>query len=102
MNKNFDISVSTLKELIEKDEPFNLIDVRNPDEFSDDNLGGILIPLGDIMDCLEDFEPMRGEDIYIHCRSGARSSRAKEILISHGYEKVHNVIGGIMAYRDME
>jgi rhodanese-related sulfurtransferase len=102
MNPNFDITVEDLREMIEKGEPFNLVDVRNPDEFADDNLGGILIPLGDLPDCLDQFEAMKGEDIYIHCRSGARSGRAKDILLSEGFTKIHNVIGGIMAYRDLD
>ena len=102
MNENFDISVDQLREMIESGEPFNLVDVRNPDEYEDDNLGGVLIPLGDLPDSLEQLEAMKGQDIYIHCRSGARSDRAKHYLISECFEKVHKVLGGIMAYRASE
>lgn len=102
MNTNFDITAEELRDLIEGNEDIVLFDVRNPDEFQEDNLGGILVPLGDIADSLEEFEPYKGQDIYIHCRSGARSGRAKEYLISQGYDKVHNVLGGIMAYRALE
>lgn len=99
MNENFDITVAQLKEMIEGGEKFNLIDVRNPDEYEEDNIGGILIPLGDLPDNLDQLEAMKGQDIYVHCRSGARSERAKQYLLSEGFEKVHNVLGGIMAYR---
>jgi rhodanese-related sulfurtransferase len=99
MNENFDITVTQLKELIDSNEKLNLIDVRNPDEYEEDNIGGILIPLGDLPDSLDQLETMKGQDIYIHCRSGARSERAKQYLISEGFDKVHNVLGGIMAYR---
>lgn len=99
MNENFDITVAQLKEMIEGGEKFNLIDVRNPDEYEEDNIGGILIPLGDLPDSLDQLEAMKGQDIYVHCRSGARSERAKQYLLSEGFEKVHNVLGGIMAYR---
>ncbi len=102
MEENFDITVDELKKMIEGSKPFNLIDVRNPDEFEDDNLDGILIPLGDLPDSLDQLEEMKGQDIYIHCRSGARSARAKDYLISQGFDKVHNVLGGIMAYRDLD
>jgi rhodanese-related sulfurtransferase len=102
MEENFDISVEDLKKMIEGSQPFNLIDVRNPDEYEDDNLDGILIPLGDLPDSLDQLEEMKGQDIYIHCRSGARSARAKDYLISQGFDKVHNVLGGIMAYRDLD
>lgn len=101
MDPNFDISVETLKEMLEKGDTFNFIDVRNPDEYEEDNLGAQLIPLGDLPDSIEELEHMRGQDIYVHCRSGARSDRAKQYLISNGFEKVHNVLGGIMAFRDL-
>ena len=102
MDKNYDITVEQLKELLGNEEQINLIDVREEHEYEDDNLGGILIPLGEIPDRLDELEDMRGQEIYLHCRSGARSGRAKQYLISQGFERVHNVLGGIMAYRDME
>ena len=84
MNENFDITVAQLKEMIEGGEKFNLIDVRNPDEYEEDNIGGILIPLGDLPDSLDQLEAMKGQDIYVHCRSGARSeSQLLEIFMGH-------------------
>jgi rhodanese-related sulfurtransferase len=99
MDINFDITVEELKGLLEKGNAFNFIDVRNPDEYEEDNLGAKLIPLGDLPDRLDDLASIKGQDIYIHCRSGARSERAKQFLIGEGFEKVHNVLGGIMAFR---
>ena len=101
MEENFDITVNQLKEMLEKEEPFNLIDVRNPDEFEEDNLGGVLLPLGDLPERLDELEEMKGQDIYVHCRSGARSERAKQFLISNGFNKIHNVLGGILAFRNL-
>ncbi|MFN3589440.1 MAG: rhodanese-like domain-containing protein [Spirosomataceae bacterium] len=102
MEQHFDITVEQLKELIESGQPFHFLDVRNEDEYEDDNLGAKLIPLGDLPDSVEELEAWKSEDIYIHCRSGARSDRAKHFLIAQGFEKVHNVLGGIMAYRDLD
>lgn len=101
MNENFDIEVSELQELLSAEAAINLIDVRNPDEYDEDNLGGTLIPLGDLPDSLDQLEPLKGQDIYIHCRSGARSDRAKQYLLANGFNKVHNVLGGILAYREL-
>ena len=100
MDKNYDITVEQLKELLENGETINLIDVREEHEYEDDNLGGILIPLGEIPDRLDELEAMKGQEIYIHCRSGARSGKAKNFLISQGFERVHNVLGGIIAFRE--
>ncbi len=101
MDSNNDISVQELKELLDSGEKINFFDVRNPDEYEEDNLGAVLIPLGDLPSSLDEFEGMEDEDIYIHCRSGARSGRAKEYLEAQGFNKVHNVLGGIMAYRQL-
>ncbi len=101
MDKNYDITVEQLQELLENEEAINLIDVREEHEYEDDNLGGILIPLGEVPDRLGELEDMKGQEIYIHCRSGARSGKAKQFLISQGFENVHNVLGGIMAYREI-
>jgi len=102
MDKNYDISAEQLKELLEGDQPINLIDVREDHEYEEDNLEGTLIPLGELPDRLNELEPLKGQPIYIHCRSGARSGKAKTYLLSQGFEDVHNVTGGILAYRQLE
>lgn len=101
MDDNNDISVQELKTLIESGEAFNFFDVRNPDEYEEQNLGAKLVPLGDLPHSLDEFEPLKGEHIYIHCRSGARSARAKQYLEMEGFENVHNVLGGILAYNEL-
>lgn len=101
MGINEDISVEQLKELIDSGAAINLIDVREDYEYEDDNLGGKLIPLGTLPDNLEELEPLKDQEIIIHCRSGARSGRAKEYLNAQGFTNVRNVLGGIMAYRNL-
>ncbi|MCU0323924.1 MAG: rhodanese-like domain-containing protein [Spirosomaceae bacterium] len=101
MGINEDISVEQLKELIDSGAAINLIDVREDYEYEDDNLGGKLIPLGTLLDNLEELEPLKDQEIIIHCRSGARSGRAKEYLNAQGFTNVRNVLGGIMAYRNL-
>lgn len=101
MEINEDISVEQLKELIDSGASINLIDVREDYEYEDDNLGGKLIPLGTLPDNLEELKPLKDQEIIIHCRSGARSGRAKEYLNAQGFTNVRNVLGGIMAYRNL-
>lgn len=101
MEENFDITAKQLKEMLESGKEINLIDVREENEYEEDNIGARLIPLSELPSRLDDFEEYRGQDIYIHCRSGARSDRAKGFLIANGFEKVHNVLGGILAYRQL-
>lgn len=94
-----DITVKELKELKDNGASFLLIDVREPQEFNTGNIGGKLIPLGSLATAIEDLQEFKNQEIVVHCRSGARSASAKAFLIQNGFTKVHNLIGGIMAWK---
>jgi len=97
-----DITVQELKERLESGEDLHFYDVREEHEYEEDNLGAILIPLGELPDHLDELEEIKDEEIIIHCRSGARSGKAVKFLESQGFANVRNVAGGILAYRDLE
>ncbi|GGH46140.1 rhodanese-like domain-containing protein [Dyadobacter endophyticus] len=97
-----DITVEELKERLEKGEDLHFYDVREEHEYEEDNLGAILIPLGELPDHLDELEAIKDEEIIIHCRSGARSGKAARYLESQGFSNVRNVLGGILAYRELE
>jgi rhodanese-related sulfurtransferase len=97
-----DISVQELRDRMEDGEELNLIDVREDHEYDDDNLGGHLIPLGELPDRLDEIEDMMDQEVLVHCRSGARSERAKQFLLGQGFTNVRNVLGGILAFRQLE
>jgi rhodanese-related sulfurtransferase len=94
-----DITAQDLKQRIEKGETLNLIDVREPNEYEADNIGATLIPLGDLPYRLDELDGLQDEEVIVHCRSGARSAKAQQILEENGFSNVRNVIGGILAYR---
>ncbi|MFD3276787.1 rhodanese-like domain-containing protein [Aquirufa echingensis] len=94
-----DITIEELKERLDKGENLNLIDVREEYEFDEFNIGAKLIPLGELPDRLEEIEAWKGQEILVHCRSGARSGRAKEYLESEGFTNVRNVLGGMLAWQ---
>lgn len=97
-----DITVQELKERLDQGKTFNFYDVREEHEYEDDNLGATLIPLGDLPNHLDELEPLKDEEIVIHCRSGARSGNAQKFLQANGFTNVRNVTGGILAYRQLE
>ncbi|WP_439559329.1 rhodanese-like domain-containing protein [Dyadobacter sp.] len=97
-----DITVEELKKRLDDGEDLHFYDVREEHEYEEDNLGAILIPLGELPDHLDELEPLKNEEIIIHCRSGARSGKAAKFLESQGYTNVRNVTGGILAYRELE
>lgn len=94
-----DITIEELKERLDKGENLNLIDVREEYEFDEFNIGAKLIPLGELPDRLEEIEAWKDQEILVHCRSGARSGRAKEYLVSEGFTNVRNVLGGMLAWQ---
>ena len=75
-----------------------LVDVRTPEEYQGGHVpGAIPMPLADFAQNVEQLAPYKGQDIYVICRSGARSARACTILAERGYKGI-NVDGGTMAW----
>ncbi|MEO7174372.1 MAG: rhodanese-like domain-containing protein [Saprospiraceae bacterium] len=95
-----DITVQELKARIDAGETLNLIDVREPYEYDEFNIGGRLVPLAEIMTVLPDFEDQKDAEILVHCRSGKRSDMAKQLLQGMGLTNVRNVLGGILAWQE--
>ena len=95
-----DITVEELKEKLDKKETFIFIDVREPYENQEFNLGAELIPLGNIGNALSEYADHKEDEIVVHCRSGARSAIARDFLQQNGFKNVRNLIGGVLAWRD--
>jgi adenylyltransferase/sulfurtransferase len=92
-----EITVSELKQMMDQGKDFQLIDVREPNEYEFANLGGELIPLGTVGDNADKIN--RDKPVVIHCRSGARSGQAVRLLEQqHGFNNLHNLKGGILAW----
>lgn len=104
MNRNEVKGVSTheLKEMMDNNEDFVIIDVREPDETEICSIGGVNVPLGTI-DKNTDLIP-RDKPAVMMCRSGKRSYMAILFLQQeYEYENLYNLNGGITAYaRDID
>ncbi|MCE2788039.1 MAG: rhodanese-like domain-containing protein [Bacteroidota bacterium] len=95
-----DITIEELKERMEKGESLYIIDVREPHEYEEFNIGAKLIPLGSLPDEAAGMDELKNEEIILHCRSGARSGNAKLYLQELGFTKVRNLLGGMLAWRE--
>ena len=74
-----------------------LVDVREPHELEISRLPNATnIPLGQLAARLSELNS--AEDMVIFCKSGARSARGLELLVSAGFKKVKNLKGGINAW----
>lgn len=94
-----DITVEELKQRMEKGEDLIVIDVREPHEYEEFNIGGRLIPLGTLPQVADELSDLKDEEIIVHCRSGARSANAKAYLQSLGFTRVRNLLGGVMDWQ---
>jgi len=93
---NWDITVSELAERV-KTNHLKLVDVREPHELEISRLPDATnIPLGQLAARLSELDS--AEDMVIFCKSGARSARGLELLVSAGFKKVKNLKGGINAW----
>jgi sulfur-carrier protein adenylyltransferase/sulfurtransferase len=93
-----EITPKELKSRLDKGDDLFILDVREPHEYQICNLGGKLIPLGEISRRAHELDSSR--EIVVHCRSGKRSAEAAEFLRTAGFRKLLNLKGGILAWSD--
>ena len=95
------MNVMEVQSRIEAGDSLNLLDVREPMEHEDFNIGGILLPLGDIrVGDTSSIDHLKDQEVIIYCRSGNRSGQACMVLESLGFTNVINVSGGMLAWQD--
>lgn len=93
------IQPEVVKEKLDARIPLHLVDVRQPEEHSDFNIGGLLLPLGQIqMMAIDDIEHLRNEEVICYCRSGQRSMQGAMLLESMGFTNVKNLVGGMVGW----
>lgn len=73
------------------------VDVRSADEFAAVRADSDLVKLHPL-DQVDSLDLPKDAEIYLSCRSGARSGQAQAFLMQKGYTNVTNVAGGIMAW----
>lgn len=73
---------------------YNVIDVREPEEFASGHVrGAINIPLQQLMNGYGKLNSMsKDANLIVYCRTGSRSNMAKMILDRQGFKNVTNGI----------
>jgi adenylyltransferase/sulfurtransferase len=95
--KNWDISASELAARLRGGEKIRLIDVREPHELAISSLPAEEnFPLGQLAARLSELDS--AQELVLFCKTGVRSTRALELLVSAGFKKVKNLHGGINAW----
>lgn len=95
------ITVEQVKARLDAGESLHLLDVREPSEHAEFNIGGVLLPLRQIQTMQTDaIDSWKDEEVIVYCRSGNRSGQASLILETAGFSNVKNLTGGMMAWQD--
>lgn len=94
------ITAEALKKRIDAGEKLHIVDVREPHENTEFNIGGLLLPIGKVQTLqLDEIEEWKNEEIIMYCRSGNRSGQACQILESYGFSNVTNLTGGMLDWQ---
>lgn len=75
-----------------------ILDIRTPYEIEDWDLGGIQIPLDELLLNLELIESLKNQEIVIICHTGLQSEIARKILAKRGFTNLENLEGGLEAF----
>jgi rhodanese-related sulfurtransferase len=95
------ITVDEVKKRMDAGEELHLVDVREPFENAEFNIGGILLPLGMIQTMqTEEIDALKNEEVILYCRSGNRSGQAAMFLEMMGFTNTRNLVGGILAWQE--
>lgn len=96
------ITAEELKARIDAGEELNIVDVREPHEHEEFNIGGTLHPLGRIMSMdVDELESLKDKEVIFYCRSGNRSGQACMFAESMGFTNVVNLTGGMLNWRQI-
>jgi rhodanese-related sulfurtransferase len=104
-----DLTMTSIKEVLPKqafealqaNSQAKFIDVRTPAEFAEVHAkNAVLYPLDDLdpVQIKEDLHLSAQDEIYIICRSGARSYQAAMIFADAGFQNPINVKGGTILW----
>lgn len=95
------ITVEEVKKRQDAGEKLNIVDVREPYENADFNIGGTLLPLGNIQTMqIDEIEDLKDKEVIFYCRSGNRSGQACMFLDAMGFKNTRNLVGGMLAWEE--
>lgn len=93
-----DITPQELQQRLAQNEPLTILDVREPWEHEEHNIGAALVPLYELPHRIEKLHHLREQEVIVHCQSGKRSGQAKKYLLKNGFRNVRSLIGGLESF----
>jgi adenylyltransferase/sulfurtransferase len=96
-----EITPTELKERLDRGDSIVLVDVREPHEYAIADLpevGQKRIPMREVVARAGELDP--GSEVVLYCRSGARSGKVTAALMAQGFDRVWNLKGGVLKWRE--
>jgi rhodanese-related sulfurtransferase len=91
-----EVDVETVAAVKDRDDVY-VLDVREQWEYDEGHIPGVvLLPLGEVPARLDEIPT--DKTVIVTCRTGNRSGQAVDFLRQNGFDNVHNMLGGIVAW----
>ncbi len=101
LSASYDISPQQAVQLMSHETGSLLLDVREDSEYQTGHIkDSVHIPMGALASRVSELNQYKNKNIILGCRSGSRSGRACRILKKKGFDKVHNLRGGVLAWEN--
>ena len=101
VKSSYDISPQQAVQLMSHEGGSLVLDVREDSEYQSGHIkDSIHIPMASLASRVSELEKYKNKNVILGCRSGSRSGRACSILKKNGFEKVHNLRGGVLAWEN--
>jgi rhodanese-related sulfurtransferase len=93
------LDVDTLRDLVARQEPITILDVRTPAEFESAHIpGSYNVPLDLLPEHAREFGAVTGVPVILVCRSGARARQAEQALREAELPRLHVLDGGLATW----
>ena len=97
LSPELEVSVQTLKKLLDEKKNVTIVDVREPFEWEIAHIAGAkLIPLAQLPERVNELDT--ADQLILQCHTGQRSAQATKFLHGLGFKKARNLKGGIEAW----
>ena len=93
------ISPQELKNKLNSNADVLLIDIREDCEREAYNIGGVHMPMGDLMARLTEIP--KDKEVILYCEKGIRSTIAIQRLEGLGFKNLYNLSGGMKAWKEL-
>lgn len=96
-----EITANELHQLMESGKKPTLIDVREPHEHDEFNIGGMNIPVTELPFRISELNELGDGDLILYCQSGTRSRLAQKLLATQfNMQNTINLQGGMIAWKE--